>query len=263
MVTIEVVGGPAALARTAAEHVLARAAEAVAARGRFLLALAGGSTPRAAYEVLALDAAASRIDWASVHVLWGDERCVPPDDPRSNYRMAREALLDRVPISPDHVHRIRGEDEPRRAAAAYERLLRDLLGSDGPEGRPSTGLDLVLLGMGENGHTASLFPGQSAVREQVRWAVAEYVDATAMWRITLTPPVINAARNVTFVVSGVSKADRVEEVLEGPRVPDRLPAQAVDPVGGRLTWVVDETAASRLRQRRIAAGHEDGTRGES
>jgi 6-phosphogluconolactonase len=223
-----------------AEHFAARAAEAVAAGGRFTVALAGGSTPRAAYMLLATDAVARRVDWARVHLFWGDERCVPPDDPRSNYRMVREALLDRLPIPPGNIHRIHGEDDPPRAAAAYERLLRDRLGGD-------RGLDLILLGMGDDGHTASLFPGQAVVREKARWVVAEYVAAAAMWRITFTPVVINAARNVSFIVSGAGKAERLREVIKGPFAPESLPAQIVDPTRGHLTWLLDEAAASRLR----------------
>ncbi len=237
---IEVFPDPDGLARAVAEHVAARAAEVIAASGRFTVALAGGSTPKAAYRLLATDAFARRVDWARVHVLWSDERCVPPDDPRSNYRMAREALLDRVPIPPDNIHRIHGEDDPPGAAAAYERLLGDLLGGD-------RGLDLILLGMGDDGHTASLFPGQPAVRETARWVVADYIAAADMWRITLTPVTINAARDVSFIVSGAGKAERLRDVLEGPFVPERLPAQVVDPTHGRLTWLVDEAAASQLR----------------
>jgi 6-phosphogluconolactonase len=240
MTEIEVFPDPDRLARAVAEHFAARAAEAVAAGGRFTVALAGGSTPRAAYLLLATDAFARRIDWARVHVLWGDERCVPPDDPRSNYRMAREALLDRIPIPPGNIHRIHGEDDPPLAAAAYEWLLGDLLGGD-------RGLDLILLGMGDDGHTASLFPGQAAVREKARRVVADYVAAAAMWRITLTPVAINAARDVNFIVSGAGKAERLREVIEGPFVPEWLPAQIVDPTHGRLTWLVDEAAGSQLR----------------
>ena len=241
-----------ALARAVAEHVVAHAQEALAARGRFLLALAGGSTPRAAYDVLATPAVASRIDWTRTHLVWSDERCVPPDDPRSNFRMTREALLDKVEVAPSNWHRIHGEEEPHRAAAAYERYLRELLGSHVRGRPPGAGLDLVLLGMGDDGHTASLFPGSKAVREHVKWVVAEYVDAVAMWRITLTPWIINSARNVTFVVSGVGKADRVAEVLEGPQLPNQLPAQSIAPVRGQLTWLLDQPAASRLGTGRAA-----------
>jgi 6-phosphogluconolactonase len=249
LTTIEVFRDPSALAQGAAEHIVARGAEAIAARGRFLLTLAGGSTPKAAYETLASDAYARRLDWSRVHVLWGDERCVPPGDSQSNYRMAREALLDRVPIPSDNIHRMRGEDDPEQAAAAYELLLRELLHDPGGPDLADTGLDLVLLGMGNDGHTASLFPGGRAVRERVRWVVAEYGAAVAMWRITLTPVVINAAKDVVFVVSGPGKAARLHDVIDGPHTPDLLPAQVVEPVQGRLTWLVDEAAAIQLHDR--------------
>jgi 6-phosphogluconolactonase len=144
---------------------------------------------------------------------------------------------------------MRGEDDPEQAAAAYELVLRQLLRGHGGPGPTDTGLDLVLLGMGDDGHTASLFPGGGAVRERVRWVVAEYVDAVAMWRITLTPVAINAAKDVIFVVSGPGKATRLRDVIEGPRTPDLLPAQVVEPVRGRLTWLVDEAAAIQLHHR--------------
>jgi 6-phosphogluconolactonase len=242
---------PERLADAVARHIVARAADAISATGRFTLALAGGSTPRDAYALLATDAFAHQVEWGLVHVLWGDERCVPPDDPRSNYRMAKEALLDRVPIPAQQIHRIRGEDEPEKAAASYEQELRALLchpftafraGSERSEGS----LDLVLLGLGEDGHTASLFPGQAAVHETARWVMAVPAPDATMWRITLTPAVLNAARNVTFVVSGATKAVRLQQVLRGPFTPDVLPAQAIRPLQGRLTWLVDEAAGGRV-----------------
>ncbi len=154
--------------------------------------------------------------------------------------MAKEALLDRVPIPPDQVYRIRGEDNPERAAAEYEATLRSL-----------HDLDLVLLGLGEDGHTASLFPGQPAVHETERWVVAvpgsPHRPPDSLWRVTLTPGILNRARNVTFVISGASKAARLQQVLEGPFTPDLLPAQAIRPLNGRLTWMIDQAVASRLR----------------
>ena len=231
---------PEALADAVARHVVPIAADAISTSGRFTLALSGGSTPRAAYQRLATDGLAHQLDWQRIHVLWGDERCVPPDDPRSNYRMAKEALLDRVPIPPNQVYRIRGEDEPQEAAADYEDELRSLNGS----------LDLVLLGLGEDGHTASLFPGQPTVHEAEYWVMAVPAPTGDMWRITLTPAVLKLASNVTFVVSGASKAQRLAEVLEGPFNPDLLPAQAIRPLHGRLTWMVDEAAAAQLRHAR-------------
>jgi 6-phosphogluconolactonase len=242
---IETYPTPELLADAVAQHIVTSAAEAISSRGRFTLALAGGSTPRAAYSRLASlesrvashESRGATIDWRRVHILWGDERCVPPDDLRSNYRMAKEALLDRVPIPVDQIHRIRGEDDPEKAAVEYERDLRALLGSEG--------LDLVLLGLGEDGHTASLFPGQSAVHETERWVVAVPAPDGAMWRITLTPAVLNSASNVTFVVSGPGKALRLKQVLEGPYTPDVLPAQVIRPAQGQLTWMVDEAAAGK------------------
>lgn len=244
--SVEVFPDRKQLIEAAAEQITRLASEAIGANGRFTIALSGGSTPRPLYALLATGGYASRIDWPHVHIFWGDERCVPPTDPQSNYRMAREALLDAVPIPRSHIHRIRGEDDPEQAAADYEQALHTFFGS-GAGGPPAAGFDLVLLGMGENGHTASLFPGSAAVTEQVRWVMAQYVEAVAMWRITLTPVVINAAKNVTFLVSGVDKAERVREVLEGPLQPKILPAQAIRPAHGQLVWLVDKAAAARLK----------------
>jgi 6-phosphogluconolactonase len=247
---VEVFPDAGALAAAAAEHVVRAAADATRQAGRFVVALSGGSTPKSLYAMLASERYAPRVDWSRVHVCWSDERCVPPDDPASNYRVAREALLDVVPLSEENVHRIRGEDEPGAAAAAYERDLRRLFGT--PDGLPRMALgarfDLVLLGMGIDGHTASLFPGLTAVRESRRWAVAEQVAALPAWRVTLTPPVIDAAAEVAFLVSGRDKAAMLRRVLEGSYLPDELPAQAVAPRQGRLRWLLDADAAADLRR---------------
>jgi 6-phosphogluconolactonase len=272
---------PEALADAVARQIVAQAASAIAAAGRFTLVLSGGSTPRTAYRRLASGDLSHQLDWPRTHVLWGDERCVPPDDPQSNYRMAKEVLLDRVPIPSNQVYRIRGEDDPQEAAADYEDELRSLLARhpehsqearhpERSEGSlhshaadlrdPSLplrvtagqndGLDLVLLGLGEDGHTASLFPGQPAIHEAEYWVMAVPAPTGDMWRVTLTPAVLNLAGNVTFVVSGATKAQRLAEVLEGPFNPDLLPAQAIRPLQGRLTWMVDEAAAAQLRHAR-------------
>jgi 6-phosphogluconolactonase len=249
---VVVLPSAAALMEAAAERVAARAASAIAASGRFVVALAGGSTPKALYELLASPRHAGRIDWSRVHVFWGDERCVPPDDPASNYRMSREALLDRVAVLPPNVHRVHGEDPPTAAAAAYEEELRGIFSTRAgrPREAPGACFDLVLLGMGDNGHTASLFPGLTAVQERERWVVAEYVAEVSMWRVTLTPPVINAAADVVFLVSGAGKAAMLHRVLEGPREPVALPAQAIVPRGGGATWLVDGAAAADIRETR-------------
>jgi len=240
-----------ALMHAAAEAFVRCAAEATRAYGRFAVALAGGSTPTQLYALLATDVYAARVDWDRVQVFWGDERCVPSGNPASNYRMAREHLLDHVPVPEGNVHRIRGEDDPAEAAAAYERELRRAFATpDGPP-RPAPGarFDLVLLGMGDNGHTASLFPGMAAVRERERWAVAQHVAVVSMWRVTVTPIVINAAAEVAFLVSGPEKARTLRRVLEGPLRPNALPAQAVAPGAGSLRWLVDAAAAAELRRR--------------
>jgi 6-phosphogluconolactonase len=238
---IEVVKDAPSLARAGAAQFVERAATAIAAHGHFAVALSGGSTPRVMYTLLASDELVHRVDWAHVHLFFGDERCVPPEHPDSNYRMVRETLLAHAPVPPGNVHRMRGEDPPDQAALAYEADLRTFFGSG-----TAPRFDLVLLGMGDNGHTASLFPGRPEVRDQVRWVMACYVAELEMWRLTLTPVAINAAAEVTFLVAGGGKAAMLKRVLEGPHQPDRLPAQIVRPTDGVLRWIVDEAAAADL-----------------
>ncbi len=249
--TVEVAADRGALMEAGAAAFVAAARAAIGAHGRFIAALSGGSTPRALFELLATERFASSVDWSRVHVCWGDERAVPPDAAASNYRMAREALLDHVPIPASQVRRIRGEDPPQVASEAYERALRTLFATPVGPPRPEPGarFDLVLLGMGDNGHTASLFPGLHAVREAERWVVAESVAEVGMWRITLTPVVLNAAAEVVFLVAGADKAAMLHRVLDGPVRPDALPAQVVVPHDGRLRWLVDTDAAARLEDR--------------
>ena len=248
---IEVVPDKRALMEAGAATFAAAARTAIAAQGRFVTALSGGSTPRALFELLATERVAASIDWGRIHVCWGDERAVPPAADASNYRMAREALLDHVPIPASQVHRIRGEDPPMVAAAAYEQTLRTLFATPAGPPRPVAGarFDLVLLGMGDNGHTASLFPGLQAVRETERWVMAEPVAEVGMWRITLTPVVLNDAAEVLFLVSGGDKASMLHRVLDGPVRPDTYPAQIVAPHHGRLRWLVDADAAAALEER--------------
>jgi 6-phosphogluconolactonase len=247
MPEIRVLDDAEAVAHAAAEEFVAQAGAAAAAQGRFSVALSGGSTPRALYGLLASEPYRQRVDWSKVHVFFGDERCVPPDDSQSNYRMAREALLDRVLLPAENVHRPRGEIDPAQAADDYERLLREWFQPRHAAAVAHT-FDLVLLGMGDDGHTASLFPGTAAVRQCDRWVVAHFVEQVDMWRITLTPPVINAAAEVAFLVEGAHKASRLREVLQGPMEPGRLPAQIIRPQG-RLLWLVDRAAAARLDPR--------------
>jgi 6-phosphogluconolactonase len=237
-VNVQVYESPQELAEAAARAFVESAAEAIAERGRFAVALAGGSTPRVTYEVLARDHAGD-VDWPNVHVFFGDERTVPPDHEDSNYRMVHEALLSHVPVG--SIHRMRGELPPQEAAAAYEEELREFFAPDGVPG-----FDLIVCGIGEDGHTASLFPETSALEVTDRWAVANPVLKLETTRLTLTVPVINAARAVTFLVAGEGKAGAVREILEGDADPRAYPAKFVRPESGTLTWMVDRAASSSL-----------------
>jgi 6-phosphogluconolactonase len=233
--TIRVVNDAAEVARDAAGYVVEAAEEAIALSGRFTLALAGGRTPKALYELLASDEFAGKIDWANVEIFFGDERTVPPDHPDSNYRMAKEALLDHVMIPRTNVHRMKGELDPEAAAIEYGKMLKDRFGDDG-------GLDLVLLGMGDDGHTASLFPGTEALKEATHRCVANFVPKLNTWRLTLTAPFLNRSREVLVMLEGAGKATRVQEVLEGPADPDRLPIQMIAP-REKYFWLMDVAAA--------------------
>jgi 6-phosphogluconolactonase len=227
------------LAEAAAARIAGLASAAVARRGRFVIALAGGSTPEPTYRRLARGGAGQRVPWSQFEIFWGDERCVRADHPDSNYRMAHRALLRHVPVPDGHVHRIQGELPPAHAAAAYEAQLQQVLAG--------TCFDLILLGLGADGHTASLFPDTSAVEERDRAVVAVYVDKLQAWRVTLTLPVINAARDVIFLVSGTEKAGALAQVRAGADVP----AARVHPDSGRLTWLVDRDAAAELPRENI------------
>jgi 6-phosphogluconolactonase len=234
-----------AVARAAAEELAGAAARAVAGRGAFTLALAGGSTPRRLYALLADPAAPfrARMPWDRTHVFFGDERAVPPDDRDSNYRMAREALLDHVTVA--SVHRIHGEDPA--AADAYEAELRRFFGI-AAAGEPPR-LDAILLGLGADGHTASLFPGTSAVEETVRWVASPFVARLGARRTTLTLPVLNRGRTVLFLVSGAAKATALARVLAPAPGTEPLPAARVRPDAGAI-WIVDDAAASGLARER-------------
>ena len=241
---IDISPDPARLTRKAADLFVARAKEAMERRGRFAVAFSGGSTPKALFALLATPEYVGRVDWSRVHLFWGDERCVGPDDPKSNFKMTKEALLDHVPLPTTNIHRIYGEDDPFQSAKQYEQEIRTFFGG----GDTVPAFDLVLLGMGDNGHTASLFPGTWSVREKVRWVVEQYVEVMTMWRVTFTAPLINAAEHVAFLVSGPGKADMLAKVLQGLQQPDVLPAQLIQPAKGLLHWLVDAPAAAQLKQ---------------
>lgn len=242
-----------ALAQAAADRFIQLGQAALARSRRFRVALAGGSTPRLAY--LHIAAQASRLDWSRVHFFWGDERCVPPDHPESNYALARQTLLAHLPVPVENIHRIHGELPAQAAAAAYCQALDEHFGRRPNEPTPLSqpSFDLALLGLGEDGHTASLFPNAPALEEAKRWAVAaphRVPPPPLVDRVTLTLPAINAAGQVIFLVSGASKAARLAQVVStsagGAAASPLLPAMRVQPASGNLIWLVDAEAAQAL-----------------
>ncbi|MGH7915652.1 MAG: 6-phosphogluconolactonase [Candidatus Binataceae bacterium] len=226
----------------AAEEIAHFAGEAICIHAEFMFCLTGGSTPVAIYELLAERFRLS-VDWKEVQFFWGDERCVPPDDPASNFGLANRTMLSRLDLRPEQIHRMRGEDPPEQAALAYEEELRTSFGiNEGEFPR----FNLTLLGLGDNVHVASLFPGHPALHDSEHIAVAVEVDAPQRHRVTLTPPVLNNSARVMFLVQGEGKAAAVKSALEGPREPDRFPAQIIDPPNGEVVWLLDRAAASLL-----------------
>ncbi|RJP79365.1 MAG: 6-phosphogluconolactonase [Candidatus Zixiibacteriota bacterium] len=228
------------LSRAAAERFAHRAGLAAAAQDLFTVALSGSATPRRTYELLAEPPLRDRIPWEAVHVFWGDERCVPPDNPRSNVHLARTTFLDRVPLPPENLHKPSCTDFPHEAAQQYDAFIEAFFAPDPPT------FDLIFLGLGEDGHTASLFPGSPALEETVRLVVEAHKPGESFGRITFTPGLINAADEVIFLVSGSGKARILREVLEGPHRPRQLPAQLIRAGGGPL-WLLDEEAAELLQ----------------
>ena len=238
---VRIFDDPEAVARAAAEQFARLSKESVAERGTFSVALSGGTTPRRVYELLASDELRGRVPWKAVHVFFGDERTVPPDHAESNYRMANEALLSRVNLPAENVHRIEGLGDAAANAGAYESVMRGYFG-DAQWPR----FDLIFLGMGDDGHTASLFPGTAALEESRAWVAQNWVEKFSTWRITLTAPAINNAGRVLFLVTGASKAERLNEVVKGERDPSRLPSQMIRPREGAVEWYVDRAAAAKL-----------------
>jgi 6-phosphogluconolactonase len=242
---IKVFPEPAGIAESAAARIVDAAGEAIALSGRFTLALSGGSTPKLLHEVLATKYR-DAIEWSRVEIFFGDERCVPPDNIESNYRMARETLLSRVPIPGDNIYRMRGEMDPNEAAKEYGLMLKEKFGDSSEKGG---GLDLVLLGMGEDGHTLSLFPGTAAVCETHHRCVANYAEHSTTgksWRVTLTAPFVNRSREVLVLVAGAPKASVLAQVLEGSPDPERFPIALIQPASEKLTWLVDAAAAGMM-----------------
>ena len=233
-----------ALLDATAIHVLDHARQAIAERDSFAIALAGGSTPKGLYAMLASPPFRNQLDWTRIRFFWGDERHVPPDHADSNYRMAHEALLRHLPISAAQVHRVPSELPDAQAAADhYEAALREQFEVSEPD---VPRFDLILLGMGPDGHTASLFPGTQAVHETNRLVAAPWVETLQAFRITFTPVLLNHARQVTLLICGRAKAETLHAVLEGPLQPDALPVQVIRPRAGTLTWFADQEAGGAL-----------------
>jgi len=230
------------IAESAGEQFITLAREAIAWRGSFTVALSGGSTPQPLYRRLAEKGREGRVPWDKVFFFWGDERSVPPDHQDSNYRMARKLLLDPLEIPSENVFRIAGEKDPQDAAQAYQAVLEEFFAETPPQ------FDLILLGLGEDGHTASLFPQTAAVQnpDPSQLVMANFVPRLGTWRITFTPQLINAAANITFLVAGENKKQRVHQVLTGRYQPRVLPAQIIKPSDGTLTWFLDQAAGELI-----------------
>jgi 6-phosphogluconolactonase len=233
------------LSRAAANYIVRVAKESVAAHGRFTLALSGGSTPKKLYGLLASEPYRDQIDWALVEIFWSDERCVPPDNAESNYHMAQEVMLSKLPIAASQIHRVPADEADRDAASqAYTQEIQRIISSAGV---PS--FDLIQLGMGPEGHTASLFPHQASLHEQQRLVIPVTVPKPPPPRLTFTPPLLNAAIHVLFLVTGAEKDEAVQAVLEGLYQPEEYPAQIVRPTQGEVTWMLDTAAAGKLHQK--------------
>ena len=232
-----------AAAHAAAAQFVATAEKAMTARGRFTVALAGGNTPRDVYRLLASDEYAPMVDWQHTQVFWGDERVVSLNDPDNNGRMARDTLLNYVQIPVDNIHRIQSQLAPEEAAQDYDQTLRAYFTARGLQ---EPRFDLVLLGMGAEGHTASLFPHSPILKERKRWVAATFVEEKQTWRITLTPVALNAASKIIFMVVGEEKAQALQQVLSEPKQPDLYPAQIIDPPQGQVLWITDKPAASLI-----------------
>jgi 6-phosphogluconolactonase len=230
------------ISQQAAAYIARIAREAIVTHGRFTLALSGGNTPKKLYGLLATEPYRSQIDWQLVDIFWSDERCVPPDDPESNYYMAQEVMLSRISIPVAQVHRMPADRPDRDAASlAYTRDMQRVFGTDGiPD------FDLMQLGMGPEGHTASLFPHQPSLRETQRLVMPVSVPKPPPDRLTFTPPILNAAHHVLFLATGADKVDALHAVIEGADNPEEYPAQIVRPPNGEVTWMVDSAIAQKI-----------------
>jgi len=234
---------PAAVSKDLAEWLTSSIEEILKFQSRCTLVLTGGNSPKALYSLLAAEPYKNRIDWSKLHIFWGDERAVPFTDERNNARMTYENLLNKVPVVPEQVHVMRTDIAPEASALAYEKILSEYFGDTGKS------FDLVLSGMGDDGHTLSLFPGTAVIHEQKANVKAFYLEPQQMYRITLTAPVVNRAGKIIFLAFGAGKAHALKEVLEGAPNPDLYPSQVIQPLSGELHWFVDEAAAKDLQNK--------------
>lgn len=207
------------------------------------VALSGGSSPVRLYEILSEEPYKEKIPWDKIHFFWGDDRYVPHDDDRSNFKLAMDTMLGKLPVPPGHVHGMPTETDAATDATAYEAELRKFFDNEGPA------IDINIMGLGENGHTASLFPHIDILHDHTHWVVGPYIDEVKMHRITLTADALNQSKNILFLVFGESKADVLHQVLEGPYQPEELPAQLIKPVDGTVTWILDEAVAGKLKNK--------------
>ncbi len=240
--SVQVYPNTEGMAKAGANLFMDHASTAISDRGTFSVVLSGGGTPQPLFKFLATDKSADLLDWSRIHFFWGDERTVPPDNTESNYQQAYQTILGPRLIQPGNIHRIKGELDPVKAASLYQKEISELLLESPPR------FDLVFLGMGGDGHTASLVPGTKVVSDpgDFQWVAANQVPQQDTWMITFTPKLINAARTVIFLVSGQNKAQTLKRVLEGPFLPETYPAQLIKPDHGKLIWLVDQGAASNL-----------------
>ena len=229
------------LSQAAAKWIAGLIAETLKVQDRFTIALSGGSTPKLLHKILAAAPYKDQIDWSKMHIFWGDERAVPFEDDRNNAKMAYDTLLNFVPVPPSQIHVMRTDIGPEESAIEYEKILHQYF-----DKTPNT-FDLVLLGMGDDGHTLSLFPGTAIVHEEKAWAKAFFLPAQDMYRITLTKTIVNKAAHIAFLTTGTGKAHALKEVLKGAYDPDLYPSQEIKPVNGELHWFVDEAAAAGLK----------------
>jgi 6-phosphogluconolactonase len=242
MIKLQIHSSPEELIQTAANLFIKSGQSAIREKGIFSVALSGGSTPQPLYELLKSAPYLDSVDWNLIHFFWGDERTVPPDHPESNFFQANQILLEPLGINPENIHRIQGELEPVLAADNYQSEISSFFPSSPPR------FDLILLGMGSDGHTASLFPKTKVVAhpEDYQLVAANHVPQLNTWRITFTPQLINRSARVIFLVSGDNKASPLHQVIEGPYKPDTYPSQLINPENGELLWLIDEAAAQRL-----------------